>query len=149
MKTVFSRTSCFRLESWATSRKSVWMVVTRSASAARPHLSSLAPVELDLDNDDDAMEWLRRSPNLEKLNISDTIPNDLLVEYTQVSDYTRKVTLLKVKRSISAFQLLDCPALEDLTIDGSRYQSISHFHDFVSRCPLATHASCYKLWGGF
>ncbi len=87
-------------------------------------LSSLASLELELDYDEDATEWLVRSPSLEKLNISAIVSDGDAWNTSGCPIKFEKLRYLKLDAApLSVLQLLDCPALEDLA-SGNWYSPI-------------------------
>ncbi len=84
-----------------------------------------------------ATEWLLHSPNLEKLTISAIVEEEgdfwITTGFPITLEKLRYLTL--VDCPFSVLRLLNCPALEDFSIQGSNYEFISHFRSFLSRCP--------------
>ncbi len=127
----------------AVSVEVTWMYRFRGT---RP-LSSLTFLELILAYDIDVTEWLRRCPNLVKLSIFDIEPKRDSWNTTGCPFTLRKLRYLKLDGPLSALQLLDCPALEDLSIKASGI--LSHLNNFISRCPPLQTLRVMNIWGAF
>ncbi len=55
---------------------------------------------------------------------------------TGFQSHWKKLRYLKITDCpLSVLQLLNCPALEEFSIQGYNYEFISHFRNFLSQCP--------------
>jgi len=113
------------------------------------HLPSLTSLELDMHHDSGTIEWLLRSPNIEKLYISAEASDGDDWDSTRRPTTLAKLRYLKLDAPLSSLQLLDCPALEDLSVRDPEYEHMSHFHNFISRCPPLNTLRIQSFWGIF
>ncbi len=112
-------------------------------------LLSLTSLELDLDNGRDTTDWVLRAPNLEKLSITAIILDVNELDTTRCPITLEKLRYLTLDSPLSALQLLDCPALEELTIKNYEHQSTSLFHNFLSQCPPLRAFRVQNIYGAF
>ncbi len=109
------------------------------------HLSSVSSIELDLDGDDEGYGMVTPlSQPRETEHIGHGSTDYRWTRNTSTRPTTLgKLRYLSLDGPLSALHLLDCPALEDLSVKGSEPRLVSHFHDFLSRCPkLRTLRTC-------
>ncbi len=112
-------------------------------------LPSLTSLELYMRHGSDAIEWLLRSPSIEKLHISAERSDGDDWDSTRRPATLAKLRYLKLDTSLSSLQLLDCPVLEDLSVREPEYEHMSHFHNFISRCPPLNTLRIQSVWGIF